>query len=94
MVAVRGSWTFVAHPVAGVHLIPAEWLEARRASGFREATAAEVARWYDERGLEPPAGVLTLVEQREPADDQPRRAFGLLPEEVPASITAALGLTP
>ncbi|MGH2354621.1 MAG: hypothetical protein ACRDI2_03160 [Chloroflexota bacterium] len=46
---------FVAHRVAGVHLVPSDWLEGFRPSGFREATAAEIAFWYEERGLEPPA---------------------------------------
>ena len=46
---------FVAHPVAGVHRVPAEWLDGFRPSGFREATPAEIIRWHIERDLEPPA---------------------------------------
>ena len=46
---------FVAHQVAGVHLVPEEWLEGWRASGFREATPAEIARWYDEHDMDPPS---------------------------------------
>ncbi|HEX2034901.1 MAG TPA: hypothetical protein VHS99_12005 [Chloroflexota bacterium] len=45
---------FVAHRVAGVHLVPQEWLDGFLPSGFREATPAEIAAWYEERGLEPP----------------------------------------
>ena len=45
---------FVAHPVAGVHRVPAEWLDGFIPSGFREATPAEIMRWHDERDLEPP----------------------------------------
>ncbi|HEX2324798.1 MAG TPA: hypothetical protein VHQ00_05320 [Chloroflexota bacterium] len=46
---------FVAHQVAGVRLIPREWLDGFRPSGFREATAREIALWHEERGLELPA---------------------------------------
>jgi hypothetical protein len=46
---------FVAHRVAGVRLIPREWLDGFRPSGFREATAREIALWHEERGLELPA---------------------------------------
>jgi hypothetical protein len=49
---------FVAHHVAGVRLIPRDWLDGFRPSGFREATPTEIARWYEERGLEPPATIL------------------------------------
>jgi hypothetical protein len=45
---------FVAHHVAGVRLIPRDWLDGFRPSGFREATPREIARWYEERELEPP----------------------------------------
>ena len=44
---------FVAHPATGVRRIPDEWLEGFQPSGFREATAAEIARWHEERELEP-----------------------------------------
>ena len=44
-----------AHQVAGVRLIPREWLDGFRPSGFREATAREIALWHEERGLELPA---------------------------------------
>lgn len=46
---------FVMHRVAGVRLIPRDWLEGFLPSGFREATAGEIASWHEERGLEPPA---------------------------------------
>jgi hypothetical protein len=46
---------FVAHHVAGVRLIPREWLDGFRPSGFREATAREIALWHEERGLDLPA---------------------------------------
>ena len=46
---------FVAHHVAGVRLIPRDWLDGFRPSGFREATAREIALWHEERGLELPA---------------------------------------
>jgi hypothetical protein len=46
---------FVAHQVAGVRLIPRDWLDGFRPSGFREATAREIALWHEERGLELPA---------------------------------------
>jgi hypothetical protein len=45
---------FVMHHVAGVRLIPRDWLEGFLPSGFREATAGEIAFWHEERGLEPP----------------------------------------
>lgn len=45
---------FVMHRVAGVRLIPRDWLEGFLPSGFREATAREIAFWHEERGLEPP----------------------------------------
>ena len=54
---------FVAHPVTGVRRIPDEWLEGFQPSGFREATAAEIAGWYEARELEPP-------EPPEPLDAQ------------------------
>ncbi len=52
---------FVAHRATGVRVIPMDWLEAWRPSGFREATPSEVLGWYDERGIEPPAEVLRSV---------------------------------
>ena len=63
---------FVAHQVAGVRLIPQEWLDGFRPSGFREATAREIARWHEERGLELPA------------DDAPAGAPILPPGGAPA----------
>ncbi|MDQ3702070.1 MAG: hypothetical protein M3442_14285 [Chloroflexota bacterium] len=45
---------FVMHHIAGVRLIPRDWLEGFLPSGFREATAGEIAFWHEERGLEPP----------------------------------------
>ena len=45
---------FVAHPVAGVHRVPEEWLDGFLPSGFRQATPAEIIHWHDERDLEPP----------------------------------------
>ena len=44
---------FVAHVATGVHRIPDEWLDGFQPSGFRQATAAEIASWYEDRGLEP-----------------------------------------
>ena len=62
MVAVvGGSKVFVAHRATGVRLIPAEWLDAWRPSGFREATPTEVLEWYEERETDPPADVLRAV---------------------------------
>jgi hypothetical protein len=46
---------FVAHQVAGVRLIPRDWLDGFRPSGFREATTREIVLWHEERGLELPA---------------------------------------
>jgi hypothetical protein len=48
------SLVFVAHRVAGIHRIPAAWLDGYMPSGFRMATAAEIAFWHEERGLDPP----------------------------------------
>ena len=45
---------FVFHPRVGVTRIPQAYMDAYEASGFRYATSAEVARWYDERGLPRP----------------------------------------
>ena len=42
----------------GVLLVPRAQLAALRADGYREATAAEVAAWYRQRGRMPPAAVL------------------------------------
>jgi hypothetical protein len=52
---------FVAHRATGVRVIPMNWLEAWRPSGFREATPSEVLGWYEERGTEPPSEVLQCV---------------------------------
>jgi hypothetical protein len=49
---------FVSHPVAGVHRVPANWMDGLWPSGFREATPAEVVRWHEDRDLDPPADVL------------------------------------
>ncbi len=46
---------FVYHRNAGVHRVPAAWLDGFMPSGFRPATAVEVARWHEERDLDPPA---------------------------------------
>lgn len=58
---------FVTHHIAGVRLIPRDWLEGFLPSGFREATSGEIAFWHEERGLEPPEqgdgqGSMTLME--------------------------------
>jgi hypothetical protein len=45
---------FVAHHITGVRLIPRDWLDGFQPSGFREATAQEIAYWHEERGIEPP----------------------------------------
>jgi hypothetical protein len=45
---------YMAHPAAGVHRIPDVWLDGFAPSGFRLATARQVAAWHAERGLEPP----------------------------------------
>ncbi len=45
---------FVAHQATGVRRIPHEWLDGFLASGFREATEAEIARWRETQELEPP----------------------------------------
>ena len=49
-----GSAVFVAHAVAGVHRIPAAWLDGYAPSGFRLAAPAEIATWHADRGLTPP----------------------------------------
>ena len=54
----------------GALLVPKAQLAALRGDGYREATAVEVAAWYRERGLAPPAGVT------EPAGTHPARAAG------------------
>ena len=54
--AAAKQMVFVAHHVTGVRLIPQEWLDGFRPSGFREATQREIAGWYEERDLQPPAG--------------------------------------
>lgn len=46
---------FVAHRATGVRLVPAEWLDGWRPSGFREASPAEIWAWYAEREIDPPA---------------------------------------
>ncbi len=48
---------FVTHRMTGVHPIPEEWLDGYAPSGFRYATANEVAWWYEERGLSLPPEV-------------------------------------
>lgn len=78
---------FVTHRVAGVHVIPEDWLDAWRPSGFREATPLEVARWYDERGFEPPAHVLARLAGLD--GDQAEAASPVAPEAPPPpTITA------
>jgi hypothetical protein len=46
---------FVSHPVAGVHRVPAAWLDGLFPSGYRLATPAEIKLWHEERGLDAPA---------------------------------------
>lgn len=46
---------FVSHPVAGIHRVPAAWLDGLFPSGYRLATAAEIVLWHVERDLEVPA---------------------------------------
>ncbi|HEU5314473.1 MAG TPA: hypothetical protein VFX49_00050 [Chloroflexota bacterium] len=63
----------------GVRLVPKAQLEALRRDGYREATAAEVASWYRDRRLAPPAVV------REQAQALPLRvpvAFGTAETDV------------
>ena len=67
MVEQAGTKVFVTHRATGVHLIPSDWLEAWRPSGFREATAVEIASWYDERGIDMPAEILAEVEEAQAA---------------------------
>jgi hypothetical protein len=81
MLAAGGIRVFVAHRVAGVHVIPQEWLDAWRPSGFREATAREVLGWYDERDIDPPAEVLRAVQEAGPrsSDSQDGDVRGAVP---------------
>ena len=59
--ALAGPLVFVFHPVVGVTRVPQPYMDAYEASGFRYATAAEVARWFDERGVpRPPRLPVTL----------------------------------
>ncbi len=51
---MASSLIFVFHPATGVQRIRREYMVAYEASGFRFATALEVARWYEERGLPRP----------------------------------------
>ena len=46
---------FVSHPIAGIHRVPAAWLDGLFPSGYRLATAAEIKFWHEERGLDAPA---------------------------------------
>jgi hypothetical protein len=46
---------FVSHPVAGIHRVPAAWLDGLFPSGYRLATPAEIKFWHEERGLDVPA---------------------------------------
>ena len=71
----------------GVVLVPKAQLEAVRADGYREATAAEIAGWYRLRGLKPPAAVL------DQAREQPLRVpvvFGVREGEPGAEFTRAV----
>jgi hypothetical protein len=52
----------------GVLLVPKGRLATLRRDGYREATAAEVAAWYRDRGLTPPGVV------REQASSSPLTA--------------------
>jgi len=45
---------YVTHRATGVRRIPAAWLDGFAPSGFRLATAGEVAAWHGARGLDPP----------------------------------------
>ena len=47
--APSGPLVFVFHPRVGVTRVPQAYMDAYEASGFRYATDAQVARWYDER---------------------------------------------
>ena len=49
----------------GVLLVPKGQLVTLRRDGYREATAAEVAGWYRDRGLSPP-GVVREQAQSHP----------------------------
>ncbi len=75
---------FVSHRATWVHLIPAGWLEAWRPNRFREATAREIAAWYDERDIEAPTEITAAILAEgsegyaEPAAsmrDEPARGF-------------------
>src|SRR5688500_6095748 len=48
------TMVFVTHAVAGIHRIPAEWLDGYTPSGFRLAAPAEIVAWHAERGLVAP----------------------------------------
>ena len=50
----EGSVVFVTHAVAGVHRIPAAWMDGYGPSGFRLAAPVEIEAWHAERGLTPP----------------------------------------
>ncbi len=52
--AASGALVFVFHPLVGVTRIPPAYMAAYEASGFRYATKAEVARWFDEHDLPRP----------------------------------------
>ncbi|MGH2352740.1 MAG: hypothetical protein ACRDI2_02465 [Chloroflexota bacterium] len=80
---------FVAHPIAGVHRVPSEWMDGLWPSGFREATPAQVARWHEERGLEPPADTTPPsrpgAPSTAPPDGQPSAGVMTPPAHFPAA---------
>ena len=45
---------YVTHPQTGVRRIPVAWLDGFAPSGFRLATAREIAAWHAAHGLEAP----------------------------------------
>src|SRR5688572_25073535 len=81
---------FVMHRIAGVRLIPRDWLEGFLPSGFREATAREIAFWHEERGLEPPQdGEVPQEPQGVHAVQEVREALPLMPATVATVATVA-----
>lgn len=62
---------FVTHQRTGVHPIPEEWLDGYSASGFRYATAIEVAWWYEEHGLPIPPDVEMAAQAQTSETDAP-----------------------
>ena len=85
---------FVMHHVAGVRLIPRDWLEGFLPSGFREATAGEIAFWHEERGLEPATDAEATQEVQEAhavqAGQEAQEALPLMSPTVATVAGAAL----